>query len=191
MNPIEKVIHYIQNLNKKDFIKYAYICFAILILVSGFILYRYFSNITALKKDLKKINNFRQEAQVILSKNIQVQKQKANVEEIIEKGKNFKLLQYFDSTMEKIGIRNIKEKEISTSDLENLKAQGYTEVKLTSSISGTNMKQIVELLDEFEKNERIYTKSLEITRSADNKSVDVNIVIATIQPKSEVTEITE
>lgn len=191
MNALDNLFLTVKNLNSKDFLKYGYIAICVILLFTGLIIYRHFSKINSLKKEIKKVNLARQETQVILSKDVEVKKQKDIVDEIIKKGKNFKLLQYFDSIVQNLGIQqNIKSKNITISDLENLTAQGYSEIKLNAEISNLNMKKLVELLDEFEKNERIYIKSLEITKESE-QAIEVNLIIATIQPKEEITEIAE
>lgn len=191
MNALDNLFLTIKNLNSKDFLKYGYIAISVILMFTGLIIYRHFSKINSLKKEIKKVNLARQETQVILSKDVEVKKQKDIVDEIIKKGKNFKLLQYFDTIVQNLGIQqNIKSKNITTSDLENLTAQGYSEIKLNAEISNLNMKKLVELLDEFEKNERIYIKSLEITKESE-QAIEVNLIIATIQPKEEITEIAE
>ena len=192
MKVLEKIQNFIISLNKKDFLKYIYILLFILLIIFGFIVYRHFSKISSLKKQLQRINLARQEAQVILTKDVKAKKQKAIVDNILNKEKNFKLRGYFDSVTSKIGIdKNVKEKSTSESELENLTAQGYIEVKLNAVLADLNMKQLAELLDEFEKNERIYTKSLEITKSNKTPTIDVNLIIATLQPKVELIESTE
>ena len=192
MKALEKIQNFIGSLNEKDFLKYTYIFLFIMLLISGFIVYRHFSKIGSLKKELQRINTSRQEAQVILTKDIQAKKQKAIVDDILDKGKNFKLSGYFDAVTNHMGLdKNVKEKSTSESELENLTAQGYIEVKLNAIITDLNMQQLTELLDEFEKNERIYTKSLEITKANKTPTIDVNLVIATLQPKSEATELVE
>ncbi len=125
-----------------------------------------------------------------MTKDIQVKKQKAIVDEILNENKSFKLLGYFDEITNKLGIdKNVKEKSTSENTLEILTAKGYKEVRVNATFTELNTRQLAELLDEFEKNERIYTKNLEITKSSKTPTIDVEIVIATLQPETE--ELTE
>ncbi len=50
-------------------------------------------------------------------------------------------------------------------------------------MSGINMRQLVELLDSIESNERVYMIDLEILNSQKNKAIDVNMTIATLKLK--------
>jgi len=192
MKTLNNLLTSFKDLSSKDAKKYASIIIGIILLLCSFMIYRYFAQVDLLKKQLRKINIDRQEAQELLSKDIKIKKKKEEVDSILKKGKNFKLIQYFDSVTTKLGLaQTVKDREVSSNELENLRSQGYSEVKLTINLLDINMKQLVELLNEFEQNERIYTKSLDITKSEMNPTIDVNIVIATIQPKEEISEITE
>jgi beta-lactamase regulating signal transducer with metallopeptidase domain len=61
----------------------------------------------------------------------------------------------------------------------------YRESILKVELSDMNMKQLCELLDELNKNKRINTKELEITKSKTAKrSINVALTIATLEPRS-------
>jgi hypothetical protein len=190
MKLADKLFDFIKSLDEKEFKKYTYIAITIIIVIAGFITYRHFTKVASLQNELKKLNISRQEAQVILSKELEIKKQNEIVDEILKKDRSFKIRQYFDSVVSKMGLeKSIKtDPETSTSELETLRTQGYMEVKIEAKFTEINTKQLAELLDEFEKNERIYTKSLEITKSNRTPTIDVDIVIATLQPKTEITE---
>ncbi len=190
MNILNKVQEFVSSLNEKQFLKYVYILLTVTILFFALIIYRHFSKISSLKKELQRINYQRQEAQAILTKDIQVKKQKAIVDEILNENKSFKLLAYFDSITSKLAIdKNVKSATTSENTLEILNTKGYKEVRVNATLADLNTRQLAELLDEFEKNARIYTKNLEITKSAKTPTIDVEIVIATLQPETE--ELTE
>lgn len=193
MKIVDKIFDFIRSLDEKQFLKYTYITIGSIVLVTGLITYRHFSKIDSLKKELNKINIARQEAQIILTKDVEVKRQKAIVDEILEEGKTFYILDYFNSVINQLGLNaNIKvAPEPTTSELETLRAQGYLEVRLPIKLTDLNMKQLVDLIEEFEKNERIYTKSLEIIKSPKTPTIDVEIVIATLQPKTELSEAVE
>lgn len=192
MNFIDKSKNFILSLDEKSFKRYIYVLISIVLVLVGLIFYRHYSKIGRLRKELQTINRSREEAQVILTKDVQVKKQKKIVDEILEKGKNFKILQYFDSITDLLRLsNNVKDKKVSVNELENLRTKEYSEVKLDASLTGIDMKQLVELLNEFEKNERIYTKNLEIIKSSRVPALDVNITIATLQPKTEEIEFAE
>lgn len=192
MKAVDKVFDFIVTLDKKEFLKYTYITVGAIIVIASFITYRHFSKLDSLKKELSQVNTSREEAKVILTKEVEVKRQKAIVDEIFEKDTKFKILDYFNSVTTQLGLdRNIRNRDLTANDLETLSTQGYQEVKLTIKFTDLNMKQLTDILDEFEKNERIYTKSLEITKSSKTPTIDVDLVIATLQPKTELSEATE
>lgn len=176
-------------LEEKDFKKYALIFFVLIFTILGFIFYRYFSKVSHLKKEIQRTNIAREDAKQLLTKHQKVKRQKILVDEILEKDKKFKILQFFDSVVEKLNLSNkVSDKKISQNDLENSADQDYIEIKLDVTLSGMNMKQVNDLLNEIENNERVYIKSLEITRPNSVPAVDVNITIVTLQFKAGITE---
>lgn len=186
MKIFDKVRNFFIGIEENDFKKYLLIFFTIIFLALGFILYRYFSRINYLKKEIQRINVSRQEAQQILTKHQQVKKQKALVDEILERGKSFKLVDFFNSVVEKLNLSNkVKETKLNISGLENSNTQEYEEIKLEVDLGGMNMKELTDLLNEIEETERVYIKGLEITRNKNTPAVDVNINIATLQLKAE------
>lgn len=186
MKVLVKVRNFLINIEENDFKKYLLIFLTVIFFVVGFIFYKYFSRISYLKKEIQRINVFRQEAQQILTKHQQVKKQKALVDEILERGKSFKLVEFFNSVVEKLNLSNkVKETKLTINGLENSATQEYEEIKLEVDLSEMNMKELTDLLNEIEETERVYIKGLEITRTKTNPSVDVNINIATLQLKTE------
>lgn len=190
MKFLEPIINFINNLDEKNFYRYLYITISVIILLFAYLTYRYFSTVSSLQKELRKINISRQETQTILARDVKIKNQKALVDEMLEKDKNFKLMQYFDSVVNKLSLtKNVKSTSITTSEMERF-AENYIEVKLDINLINMNTKQLVDFLSELDKNERIYTKGLEITKANKTPSIDVNLTIATLQPKIEA-EVTE
>jgi len=54
-----------------------------------------------------------------------------------------------------------------------------------------NTQKLTELLDTLEQNERIYTKEVEIYKPDAGQTINVNLLIATLEPKIETPETTE
>ncbi|MDR3646783.1 MAG: hypothetical protein P4L22_04565 [Candidatus Babeliales bacterium] len=186
MQIFDKVRSFFIYMQENDFKKYLMIFLTIIFLAVGFILYQYFSRISYLKKEIQRINASREEAQKILTKHQQVKKQKAIVAELLERGKVFKILDFFNSVVEKLNLSNkVKETKITVNGLENSATQEYEEIKLEVDLTSMNMKELTDLLNEIEENERVYIKGLEITHPKAIPAVDVNISIATLQLKAE------
>jgi exonuclease III len=189
MNALDQVREYIQGLNKQQFQRYLLALFAGIFLISSFIVYRYYSNISTLKKKIVYINNKRKEIKELLERYEIVQRQQEDVDALLEKEQNFKIGGYFNTVMNQVNITKNKTRDPETSSevLDN----GYTEIKLYASFSDLNMQKLTELLDTLEQKERIYTKDLEIYKPNQGPTINVNLLIATLEPKVETEEITE
>ena len=189
---LKKTEQYINNLDTKSFLKYIYIILGIVILSSSFLVYRYFSKTSQLREEWNSINKYRKEAQIIFEKDNLVKKQKDAVNEILNNGKNFKIVQYVDLVLNnpKIGLKNNKSdiKGPIISNLASMRNQDYIETKLEITLKDLNTKQLVNFLNEIEKNDRIYSKSLEIVTNKKTKTINATISIGTVQLKPETSE---
>ncbi len=173
----------LQSLDERKFKLYVAIYFAILFSIAGIIVYRYYSQVSTLKKRIVFINNKRSDLKQLLERYDIVKKQQAEVDALLSKDKDFVIGGYFNTTVTKLGIAQNKtrEPETSSEDLDN----GYTERKLYASFSNLTMQKLAELLDTIEQSERIYTKEIEIYKPNHSPTINVNVLIATIEPKIE------
>jgi hypothetical protein len=188
MNPIiNKTQEFLNSLDEKSFLKYVYGILGILILTSSFLTYRYFSKTSFLKEEWRKVNKTRREAQSLLTRDALVRRQKDLVDEILKKGKSFRIMQYLDQVLNNLGLKNNKGevRGPTISPLKNVRSQDYVEISLEVSLRNINIKQLTDFLNEIEKNDRIYSKSLEITSTKKTKTIDVKIIIGTVQLKLE------
>lgn len=85
---------------------------------------------------------------------------------------------------ENIPADSVQQQEPATEEIN----EDYNQVKLEGSISDLDMKQLTELLNAIEQEERIYIEKLEIAKDSKNKKIDVHLVIATYEPKQEQAE---
>ena len=163
--------------------------FAAIFLFSGIIIYRYYSSVSTLKKKIVYINNKRREVKELLERYEIVKQQQEEVDVLLAKDKDFKIGGYFNTVMKQVGVEKNKtrEPETSSEELDN----EYTEIKLYASFSNINTQKLTELLDTLEQNERIYTKELEIYKPNQGPTINVNLLIATLEPKIETEEATE
>lgn len=173
----------IETLNSKQFISYILSFLMLIIILSGVLIYRYYRTIQYFKKQISFINQKRSEVKDILERYESVKKQQGEVDELLAKDKDFVIAGYFTSLIQKLNIEKNKtrEPETSSEDLDN----GYTERRLYATFSNLNMQKVAELLDIIEQSERIYTKELEIYKPTNDPSVNVNLLIATLEPKIE------
>ncbi len=186
MRIIETLQTYSVNLSRRNFYLILGTIMSATALICSIILYRHYGHVTSLQTQLRRLNKDRGEARELLSKDLQIKKQRTVVEEMLQKNKNFKLMQYFDTTINKLNLEPyIKDKQISVTSLENLRAEGYSEIRLTATLVNMNTQQLAQLLYEIEQNELVFTKRVEITKSATLPAIDAEIIIATIHPKAE------
>lgn len=182
MKIVQMPIDFIKNIDTKQFYRYLFLFLGIFLGLLALILYIHFSSVSTLRKKIKRINTQREITRQILEQHEQVIQQKIRVDEILEKDKNFKIKQYVPQVIQSLNLTayNTKIGEVIDDDLNN----GYREERLDAYFGGMSMKNIVDLLDALEKNERVYTKELSITKSPKGPLLDVTLVIATLQQKT-------
>jgi len=188
MEFLNKIRDWVQDLEEKDFFKYLGIMLVVLVVIISFLMYRYYRKIGSLQERIIDTNEIREEkVKEILTKHEIVKKRKAKVDAIIAKKEDFNILEVFEASLKKLNIEWTKREETSK-DLPEL--EKYIESELNASIEGIKMDKLCRLLQEFEKNERIYTKELHIKKSDPKKTpeaIDVSLTIATLLPKAETT----
>lgn len=182
MEIVNKLRLAIEGLERKDFYKYLVIILAIILLLIGFFVFRYYRTSGDLRSRIDDVNEIREErVRSILRRMDSVERQRRQVNDILAKEKDFLIAGYFDNLVSQQGlVDNSTEKSPSVIELGN----DYREVVLRARFVGMTTKQLCELLDAIEKKERVYAKSLEIIRSTKTpETIDVNMTIATLQPK--------
>lgn len=179
LKPLEK---YLTTLSKKELQRYLLIYLASVITLAGFLIYWQYSKASDLNKKIISANLQRKKVCDILTQDEEVQQQKNIVDKTLKERKKFKLQHYFEHIVNKLKLQNnLKKHDPFVSNLENLRSRGYSEVRVEASLVNLDTKQLVELLDEIEKNTIIYIKYLEITKSGKAPVIDVIITIATLQ----------
>ncbi len=184
MEPFKKIQATFESMDQRRFSLTMLGVFIFIILISGTLIYRYYATIAAVNKRAEIANRKRNELRGLLERYEMVKKQQAEVDSLLSKDKEFKIGGYFNDLIMKFGIEKNKTREPETSreTLDN----GYTEVKLYATFAQMSTKQIAELLDAIEQNERVYTKEVEMYKPGTNgQTVNVNLLIATIEPKTE------
>lgn len=182
---LDKLRSLIQDLDRREFYRYLAIFLGSVVFLMIIILYMGQRKISALKKRVTKINVSRQNLQEVLTTFERVKQQKADVAAILEKDKNFKIVGYLNQLISSLQLDGNKAGGFQQSEepLEHLPE--YNEIKIVVPFTNLNMQQLAELLHELEKNERIYTKQLEITKSPTRPTIDASLTIATLQARAE------
>ncbi len=191
MNIIDKFGDFVEQLNTKDFYKYIGSTIAVILLIFIFIIYRFFGSINHYKKELRIINTQREEMQELLEKAKRIKEQKQAINTMLEADPDFRIGGYFRKVLEQLNLTNKAEKSNDVTTQERTE-QGYNESILSVKLIDMNMKELTELLDVLEQNKRIYSKELDIQRSKKAPgTLEVQLTIATLQPRSQPTEYTE
>ncbi len=132
-------------------------------------------------QEMRTLNTMRIKAKELLEKNIIVEQKKQEVESILRKDNSFKIKEFFDQILRETNLQEKSTKEPEIGSAKNLN-NGYNEIKLEASFSDITMQDITELIMLLEKNPRIFTKDLVMSRNKSNpKSLDMTITIATLQ----------
>ncbi|HBR70533.1 TPA: hypothetical protein DIC20_03550 [Candidatus Dependentiae bacterium] len=189
---ISPITNFFFNLDKKNFNHILIGSISGIIILFGLFLYLQFHEVRRLKREMIKVNNERMQTKEILEQNEILKKQQKEVEELIAQDKQFKYIkQEFLKIIDTLNLKNNLKTDPTpvTKELEHLRSQGYEEVQLDIELTKLNMRQLTELLIELEKNKRINIKRLEIAKSKNEPTVEVQpLVISTIQKKAEATE---
>jgi hypothetical protein len=183
---IAKVVDFFWELDntqsKKFLLGTSFGIFALFVLL----LYAQFNAITRLRNEMSMINNNRMRINDMLQKNAILKKHKEHVEEIIALDKTFKLKEYIEKLVEKLDLnKQFKRADPSTKDIENLKEQGYSEIYMEAEFINMNMKQLTNLLNELESKDRIDLKRVDIIKAPKKNTIDVQLIITTLQHKIE------
>ncbi len=181
MEIIEKVRSFIQGLDEQEFYRYLAIFVGVLTLAAGILMFQNYRSVNYYKRRIDDTNELREEAKNILDKSRYVQQQRAEVDAILDKNIDFKIAGYFKQLITQLALtEKIKVETPSHVDRD----ANYRENLLDAKFENMNMKELTELLSEIEQNKRIYTKKLEIIKSKKSPdTIEVNITIATLQPK--------
>lgn len=180
MNIVTRMKDWILNLDEREFYQFcAAFIGSLMALVLLFLYMRYSSSSSSYDR-LKRINQLRTEARQLLQEHESVLQQQREVDALLAKDPAFLIKEYFLGIMRELRLEQTMTKPAEVSEPQEL-SKGYNEIKLEASCSDLNMRQLTDLLYKIEQNERIYTKELVITKATKTPTIDVTLVIATLQ----------
>lgn len=182
MNLLVRFKLFIDELEEKNFYRVIFATLACAIVVIGLLLYWQKSRVDYWTKELKRINNERKTARLLLERHEMVKQQKNEVDAILAQDKTFKIKEYFLRVIAELHLQSKLSKDAEISEPQDL-GNGYDEIKLDASFTGISMQELVELLYKIEQNNRIYTQELVITKASQGPTIDVALVIATLLPR--------
>lgn len=190
MKIVQQIQDFLDTIDTKDFYKYIGGIILAIVLVFCLLVYRFYSNVSYYKGQLKTINNQREEIRELLDIAALTKEQKQTINAMLEANPDFKIAGYFKKVLDQLGLTQKETSNTVTSQERG--EQNYNEIVLSAKFTDMTMKDLTELLNVLEKNKRIYTKDLEIQRPKKaQRTIDVQLTIATLQPRTEPIEYTE
>lgn len=178
---LQKIFLYLQDIDRRSFYQWAGVFFLLLGSLTLFLLYYNRRTINNLTSQIKKINRLRDKVKIIVEKNSSVEKQHKEVDEILSESPNFKIRKYFIDLLEN---RGLKADTIETSEVTNVVDNRYDDITARSKLTNLTTKELAELLEAIEGNERVHIKNVEIIQKKP-RSIDVTLTIATLLKKVE------
>ncbi len=173
--------HYLTALDRKKLYQYLGGIIGSIIFIMAILIINYYRKVSTLKAEIELVNEMRQEIKILLDQAQHVKTEQKEIDMIITKDPSFKVAGYFDSLIEKLNLSRKKDsRELDTPVREG----NYQETILTAKFTGMNMEELTMLLEEIDKNKRIFSKMLDITASKKAaNSIDVTLTIAALEPK--------
>ena len=185
---LDNIKTFINNIEIKTFYHYILGYIIACVLLSGGTVFYYFRSTNALYKKINGIKDSREEVEVILEKAGRVQQEKTRMEEILSKDIDFTIGGYFIKLLEELNLtsKETRKGEVTPTDLESK----YRKNELNTQCDDMTMQELTILLQALEKNPRIATERLEITKSKKKpKTIEVSLTISTLLPKLETTSV--
>jgi hypothetical protein len=184
----EQIKTFISNIEIKTFYHYVLGYIIACVLLFSVAVFYYYSSTNGLYKKIKNINTSREEVLIILEDAARVKQQQEIVEDILSKDIDFSIGGYFIDLLTELNIKNKETKtgEVTSTDIDNK----YRKTELSTQFEDMTMQELTLLLQALEKNPRIVTDRLEITKSKKKpKTIEVSLTISTLLPKLESTSI--
>ncbi len=187
---LARIENFLATQNSAMFRNYILIYISVFSGLCGSLIFYYNYRTEIIIKNIKTLNTkYRSKVQELLSEELKIREQQNKVDELIKQDKNFLIMHYFESIIEQLGLSNkLQEKPRLTSvDPVLLKSKGYSELILEIKLDDLNMWQVTQLLEELEKNKRVYIKNLELESNPGTPpTVSLLLTIATLKNNTEI-----
>jgi hypothetical protein len=172
---LERIKQFFDQLEERTLYAYIICVVCSVALLMGVLVFFQHRSYQQLKKSATRLNQARETGQELLSRYERVREQEQAVTTLLEQDKSFRIVGYIDSTLATLNLLANRTASSQTAEPLEHPAQ-YNEI----TVNFTS-----ELLAAFEKNERIYTKFIEVAKSPTQPSIDVSLAVATLQPRVE------
>ncbi|HLE76168.1 MAG TPA: hypothetical protein VI521_00180 [Candidatus Babeliales bacterium] len=185
MELLNKMQIYLNSMDQKRFYQYLIGILCAVAVLLALLFFYYYRTISRLKSQAIAINELRIEEKSILDTAQRIKKDQKEINAVLAQDKNFKIAEYFEDLIGKLGLAQKKlSTEVSTASPEG----HYQESILQARFTVLSMKEVTELLQEIELNKRVFIKELDIASSKKQaNSIDVTLIIATLEPKQQET----
>lgn len=181
MNAIERFRLFIDAMDQRDFFKYCALGMAFVVLLMGSLFFYFNHKEASLMEDIETLNEQREKVRHVLEVARRVKRQRAEVDAMLASDESFKLVGYIENVLKELNLSNKWTiQEPSEIDQEN----NYRETIVKVNLIDVDMKLLCELLQKLDQNKRVYSKELEIIKSKSPGAIEVNITIATLEPKT-------
>lgn len=171
---------FIQSLDRRDFLLYSSIYVGLSLLLVGGIVVRHVYLMQEAQSKVKLLQNARRDVQKVLTKFNEVDQQRKKID-ILLKDKSFYIQKYFQGIAQKVNVAQHSSEKVSKQKVE----EGYLEESLSINLKQVTTKQLCELLQDIEEEQRIFIKFIEITKTSNTRKIDVSMTIATLIPQTE------
>lgn len=178
MQFIDTIKLHIAQLDEKKFLAYmGGFLLGTLLIMSG-IFYYYYSAVEDLNDQIETLNKDRSAMRSLFERETRVKKQESDVNKMLKEDTGFNIAEEFKKICTKLSLQSNAEPILG----ESVQLAGkYREYTLSARFENIDMKQICELLEEIESIKRLYTKSIDITRTQSTPAkLNVTLVIGTL-----------
>lgn len=167
------------NTDKKDIVRYAIIYFSIFGVIFILSIFWHNRSINKAKLNYKNINKERKKTQNLLNERKILELQEQELNEILSQDKNFRIIEAYNNIINNLDL----EKYVTEAPTPIEDQSGkHIERKIPINLNNITTKQLVELLSEIQKDNRLFTKELTITKPAKSKNkIDIILVVATLE----------
>jgi hypothetical protein len=182
MDVLTRIKQTLKTADTRELLLYLGSVFAALTLIMALLVYVHLRRRNYYIRQLGTIDQQRKKTRTLISDYKFVTQRQTEVEEILNKDKNFRIEPVYTQVLQKLGLLKNQPEEPTATSTEEVK--GTTERVLTSHLSNMSMRQLTELLSALADIKQIYPKELTITKVPNTQAVTVDLTIATLQPEN-------
>lgn len=173
----------IKKADESEQYKYLGIFLGSVLLVLAVIIFFTNRSINSYRDLIKKTLTQRIETQQLLSDFKVVKQQQEQVNEILTRNKNFRPIQAYQEVIAKLNLEKFQAEKPVQSQGNTI--DNKTELELKVSLASVNMKQLTDLLYSLSQVEQMYPKILTVKKNPNTQTVDVDLIMATLEPAVE------